>query len=446
MNLMMLLYILIIGSAVVGIGSCFIKNKTVRNKIFKTLLSIAGFFVLAFVAFLFMFILPYYIGINGYWLPFAVSGAIYLIFLLLMWKPFKTKVNHIVIFSITGVTLLISGIFSIPEIYRSQIPQASEEVRLSRYTPFGEYWYVDGVLTHHDSEVAGLNSESTLKLAGDLPRLDGATALYPLYSAFVGATYPEPEARIDNYEYFPHGDLRDTDAMSLVVCSRTAAAFENLVDGYADIIFLMGVSDEQRLLAEQKGLELVLTPIGREAFVFFVNSRNRVTNITENDIRGIYSGQITNWREIGGGNNEIRAYQRPDESGSQTMLKQIMGDTPLVPAPIDIINDTMMMMYERVASYKNYRNSLGYSFLYYIRDMIDENKVKFLSINGIEPTSENITNGTYPFANDFYAITVRNNGEYLNPERTENIDNLLEWMQSAQGQYLVEATGYVPIS
>ena len=442
---MLLLYILVIGSAVVGIGSCFIKNKTVRNRIFKILLSIAGFFVLAFIAFLFIFILPYYIGTHGFWLPFAIGGAIYLIFLLLMWKPFKAKVNRILIFSIAGVILLISGIFSIPEIYRSSIPQAREEVNLSRYTPFGDYWYVDGILTHHDSEVIKLDGESSLKLDGDLPRLDGATALYPLYSAFVRATYPVPEARIDNFEYFPHGDLRDTEVMSLVVCSRTAAAFENLVEGYADVVFLMGVSDEQRLLAEQKGLELVLTPIGREAFVFFVNSRNRVTDITENDIRGIYSGQITNWREIGGGNNEIRAYQRPDESGSQTKLKQIMGDTPLVPAPIDTITDTMMMMYERVAGYKNYRNSLGYSFLYYIRDMINENKVKFLSINGIAPTPENITNGTYPFADDFYAVTVRSNGEYMNPERTENIEKLLEWILSAQGQYLVEATGYVPV-
>ena len=448
MNLMLLLYILVIGSAVVGIGSCFLKNKTIRNRILKTLLSIGCFITLLFVVFFFFFVIPYYVGVHGYWLSFVICGAFYLILLLLIWKPFKVKIRRIIVFSITGITLLLFGVFAVPEMYKSSLPQAGEEINLSQYKPFGDYWYVDGILTHHESNVAKLNGESTLKLTNDLPRLDGATALYPLYSAFVRATYPEPEARIDNYEYFPYNDFRltDSDTVPLVVCSRTAAAFENLIDGYADVVFLMGVSDEQRLMAEEKGLDLILTPIGREAFVFFVNSRNKVSDISVDDIKGIYSGQITNWRGVGGGNNEIRAYQRPDESGSQTMLKQIMGDTRLVPAPLDTITDTMMGMYERVSSYRNYRNSLGYSFLYYIRDMIDENKVKFLSINGIEPTSENITNGTYPFANDFYAITVRSNGEYLNPERTENIDKLLEWIQSAQGQYLVEATGYVPIS
>lgn len=78
----------------------------------------------------------------------------------------------------------------------------------------------------------------------------------------------------------------------------------------------MGVSDEQRAMAGQKGLELLLTPVGREAFVFFVNSRNSITDLSTSDVRRIYSGEVTNWREVGGGNNEIRAYQRPDESGS----------------------------------------------------------------------------------------------------------------------------------
>jgi phosphate transport system substrate-binding protein len=78
--------------------------------------------------------------------------------------------------------------------------------------------------------------------------------------------------------------------------------------------------------------------------------------------------------------------------------------------------------------------------------MVGENKVKFLSIDGIAPTHENIASGSYPFADNFYAITVRADGEYLNSERTENIDSLLEWIASPQGQYLVEATGYVPIS
>jgi len=434
-------------SAIVGfpvIIACFI-----TNKIAKWILCVVSFFGFLFLAFLYSaFLLPDYIGVHGLWLPFALCGVVYAIFMLFVWKPFDIKMRRIVSFSIAGVAVLLVAVFIAPTVYRSSIPQAGEEINLRGYMPFGEYWYVDGVLTYHESLVTKLNEESTLKLGGELPRLDGATALYPLYSAFVRATYPAPEPNLEIPEYFPYGDLRQDNYGSnyRVVCSKTSGAFENLIDGYADIVFLMGVSDEQRAMAEARGLELILTPIGREAFVFFVNSRNPVSNLSTDDIRRIYSGEVTNWREVGGGNSAIRAYQRPDESGSQTMLKQIMGETPLVPAPMDEIFSTMMGMYERVADYKNYKNSLGYSFLFYIRDMIGENKVKFLSIDGIEPTYENIAGGAYPFANDFYAITVRRDGKYINQERTENVDKLLQWMTSTQGQYLVDATGYVQMN
>jgi phosphate transport system substrate-binding protein len=434
-----------------AILACFIKSKVGRGLLCAV--SFFGFLLFAFLTA--AFVLPGYIGIHSYWLPFVLCALIYMGFIFLVWKPFSVKTRRITVFSIAGVAVLLAIIFIAPAAYRQSIPRAGEEINLMAYSPFGNWWYVNGVLTYHESSVAKLNEESTLNLDGDLPRLDGATALYPLYSAFVRATYPAPEPNLDISEYQPYGDFRRDDIEPdhfLVICSRTAGAFENLIDGYADIIFLMGVSDEQRARAAERGLELVMTPIGHEAFVFFVNSRNQVTDLSTDDIRRIYSGEVTNWQEVGGTtsasgrNNAIRAYQRPDESGSQTMLKQIMGDTPLAPALLDEIFDTMMGMYERVANYRNYRNSLGYSFLYYIRDMIGENKVKFLSVDGIAPTHENIASGAYPFANNFYAITVKSGGDYLNPERTENIDKLLEWILSPQGQYLVEVTGYVPIN
>ena len=438
------LYVFGAVAAVFAIIACFVGNRAVKGLL--SALSFFGFLLSALLSA--AFLLPNYVGVNGLWLPFALCGAVFTVFMLFAWKPFGVKARRIAALSVAGAAILLTSVFIVPAVYRSSLPQAGEEINLLRYAPFGNYWYVNGVLTHHETLAVRLGEEPALKLNGELPRLDGATALYPLYSAFVRAVYPAPEPSLDIPEYFPYGDLRRDNIDPnpyLAVCSKTSGAFENLIDGYADIVFLMGVSDEQRAMAEQKGLELELTPIGREAFVFFVNSRNSAANLSSDDIRRIYSGGITNWREVGGRNSEIRAYQRPDESGSQTMLKQIMGDTPLVPAPLDDIFDTMMGMYERVADYRNYRNSLGYSFLYYIRDMIGENKVKFLSVDGIAPTPENIVSGAYPFADSFYAITARSGGEYLNPERTENIDKLIEWVVSPQGRYIVGATGYIPI-
>ena len=88
------------------------------------------------------------------------------------------------------------------------------------------------------------------------------------------------------------------------------------------------------------------------------------------------------------------------------MLLEIMGETPLMTAPEADYYDMMYEIYRAVAVYKNYKNSLGYSFFFYIKEMIAEDKIKFLSIDGVEPTTVNIANGTHPFANDFYAITI----------------------------------------
>ena len=437
-----------------AIIACIVKNKAVRGIL--SAISIFGFLVFSFL--LAVFILPSYIGAHGTWIPFVLCGAVFAAAMLIAWKPFGEKTRRIAALSVVGAAVIASAAFAVPGIYRNALTiRQSDEVNLSVYQPFGRYWYVDGVLTHHESQAAVLNEETALRIEGNLPRLDGATALYPLYAAFVQATYPAPEPALDIMEYSYYGDLwrrlieeeRGYDwenNIPFITCSRTSSAFENLIDGYADIIFLMGVSDEQRTAATERGLELELTPVGREAFVFFVHARNSISGLSASDIKRIYSGEVTSWGEVGGRNDGIRAYQRPESSGSQVMLRQIMGDVPIAPAPEEDVFDMMMGMVNVVANYRNYRNSLGYSFLYYARDMVAEHNVKFLSIDATPPTDANIASGAYPFANDFYAITVRRGGEYLNPERGGNIDSMLEWILSEQGQYLVEATGYVPMN
>jgi phosphate transport system substrate-binding protein len=231
-----------------------------------------------------------------------------------------------------------------------------------------------------------------------------------------------------------------------VACSRTEEAFENLIDGYSDLVFLMGVSEEQKVRAEAAGVELQLTPIGREAFVFFVHRRNPVSDLSVQDVKRIYSGEVTNWQQVGGKDDPIRAYQRPENSGSQTALLQLMGDLPLMAAPEKDIYSTMEGMYHAVADYKNYKNSLGYSFRFYVNEMINENQVKLLALEGINPTVEHIAAGTYPAADDFYAVTaVLGEDSAAGDPRAENTAKLLEWIRSPQGQSLVQATGYVPL-
>jgi phosphate transport system substrate-binding protein len=354
--------------------------------------------------------------------------AVYLACLLLVWKPYTKKVRRTAMICLVGAVAVycggVAGFMAYDEsITFSFLDSYSRDISLEEYEPFRE-----------DTLAKSLDEPSLLHLRDNLPRLEGATARYPVYAAFARAVYPEGE-----YSVYNKGD-------SIITCSSTTQAFNLLIDGETDVVFLMGVSKEQEEMALERGLELKLTPIGREAFVFFVNRRNSVSNLTVEDVRSIYSGQTTNWREVGGKNNLIRPYQRNENSGSQTMLLEVMGDTPLMTPPQTDVYNMMMGMYKAVAVYKNYKNSLGYSFMYYLNDMIAEDKIKLLSINGVPPTTANIAGGEYPLASEFYAITViREPESELDAERINNTDIFIEWIQSPQGQSLIEKTGYTPL-
>lgn len=124
------------------------------------------------------------------------------------------------------------------------------------------------------------------------------------------AVYPQGE--------YPLYDNNTSEGYGSVTCSGTVNAYERLITGRTDMIFAAAPSQEQLEMARRAAKELHLTPIGREAFVFFVNSRNPVEGLTVEQIQGIYTGQITNWNQVGGKNQPIRPFQRLKSSGSQS--------------------------------------------------------------------------------------------------------------------------------
>ena len=90
-------------------------------------------------------------------------------------------------------------------------------------------------------------------------------------------------------------------------------------------------------MAKEKGVELQVVPVVKEAFVFLVNKQNPVDVLTVKQIRDIYQGIATNWNELGGTDKEIIAYQRPENSGSQTIMeKQVMENLKMAAAPTSL--------------------------------------------------------------------------------------------------------------
>jgi phosphate transport system substrate-binding protein len=431
--------------SVAGLLAGLIMKKKLVVRIFGTLIiaSVIYFITLFGMFVSFMSGLDDVFGTYYYLIPVISSILIFAIIVLNIWQLFKNKARAVISISLAGAIGLFSAGVVCYTIYDWSLPITTSEgeMPLHSYEPFAV-----------NTRTVDLDGESTLKLTGELPILDGATALYPLYSSFARATYPARDYKVYDNEYLHYIDKSQVENIqdiykaapgSPVICQSTDKAFTSLINGGTDIAFLMGISEEQQEKANALGVELTLTPIGREAFVFFVNKRNKIDDVSSDDIRRIYTGEVTNWEEVGGGNAPIKAYQRPEGSGSQTRLVEIM-DGKQVLAPETEIYSSMMGMYEVVAGYKNYKNSLGYSFLYYIRDMAGQNKVKFLAIDGVAPTIETIASGEYPFINAFYAVTVSNRSD-LDPEKAENIEKFLLWIQSNQGQSLVAKTGYVPL-
>lgn len=350
-----------------------------------------------------------------HYIPLALSAMIvvYVWIVMMIFHVFNTQQRKRLFGIIAGAVLLGAAVWPMMHIYKESISTVDAEVEVRYYEPF---------TIGQESKLAVLDEAATLELKDDLPRIDGATALYPLYAAFVQAVYPRKE-------YNPFD--------SEVMVNTTPIAYENLFSGEVDIIFAAGPSDAQMKVAEKLGLELNLTPVGREAFVFFVNQNNPIDNLELKQIQDIYAGKITNWEEVGGKNEPIRAFQRPANSGSQTGLERLMGDIPIMDAPKENVPEGMGGIISEVSKYRNYKNAIGYTFRYYSTEMVGNDEIKLLAIDGVEPTKETIRSDDYPIASEFYVITAGTD----NP----NVEKFIKWMVSPQGQELVEKVGYVPV-
>ena len=331
------------------------------------------------------------------------------LFLFPLWNRNKRKLLFLIIAIYIGISILAYSV-NIYFIKKDQGLKIKTDININvdEYMPFDE-----------KSKIAILDNSASLKLSTNLPTLDGAAAVFPLYSSFINAVYPNTV----------------TYGKNPFVYNNTKKGYAELAEKKTDIFFGAFPSQEQISYAKMQNTEFEYTEIGKEGFIFFVNKDNPITSLTSEQIKGIYSGKITNWKEVGGKDEKIIAFQRNQGSGSQSMLIRFMGNTPIMSAPTEEVNDFMSGIINQVADYKNYSNSIGFSFRYYFETLIANPNVKMISVDGIEPTLQNITNETYPIVTSLYAVTYKDN-------KNENVEKLINWILSDEGQELVEKTGY----
>lgn len=310
----------------------------------------------------------------------------------------------------------------------------------------------------YDSEkLYKLDHEASLIIENeeDMPVLDGAEACYPVYSALALAAYKNIGAIEADYkkqaeEKQESRDFEDDDysLMEVYFCNGKYVSFTNTVQGYdrlirGDVDILIGArpSQAQKNDASLSNEQIVTMPIGREAFVFFTQVSNPVDSLTSDQIRSIYHGDITSWKDVGGKNQKIVAFQRPENSGSQVAMKWFMGDIPMAdPKTVDIVNiGPMGGIVTEVAQYNDEKGALGYTFKYFLTGLNQEENVKILAVDGIYPTAENIKNGTYPATVSLVAATLASNDKPY-------VKKMLEFMLSDDGQEIIEQTGYAGLT
>lgn len=378
-----------------------------------------GFLLVTLLIYVSFMAPPYIQRASWVLLPSLLAGAVLAILLPRRWRK--------------GVALCLAavtigcGAYCAFGLWRSSVPTVDDrDLLLWQYEPFSE-----------GTKAVNLEEQSTLRFhREDLLRLDGATALYPVYAGFVQAVYPQGE--------YPLYD-NTSEGYGSVTCSGTVNAYERLITGRTDLIFAAAPSQEQLEMARRAAKELHLTPIGREAFVFFVNSRNPVEGLTVEQIQGIYTGQITNWNQVGGKNQPIRPFQRLENSGSQSALLRLMDGLPLIEPEKEDRVGGMGGIIQQVASYRNYKNSIGFSFRFYASEMAANDQIRLLALDGVSPTKESIRDGSYPISDSFFAITAAPIGAPDPRESNPNLNAFLDWILSEQGQQIVEDSGYVSI-
>lgn len=266
----------------------------------------------------------------------------------------------------------------------------------------------------------------------NFPKMDGSTASVPMGQAITSFLLNE-----------------DFDSVAdLCKFNRTTQSFRNLMNGDSDILVVgepnAAVYDEMK----EAGFECEIEDIATDALIFVVNENNPVESLTTKQIRDIYSGKITNWKEVGGEDREIIPFQRNEGAGSQALIKKlIMGSTEMTEAPKEYVASEMGELMEAVKYYDNSSNAIGYSVYYYANDMKMATGLKIIKVDGVEPNDDTIRSREYPHLNSYYCVIPKN------PDRSTSIASakadgakaIKNWLVTEDGQKLIASMGYVSV-
>lgn len=257
-------------------------------------------------------------------------------------------------------------------------------------------------------------------LRNNLPQIDGITSTIPLEAGISVKLFGKSQEAVE----------------AGIIHTDSERAFSNLLAGRCDVILTNVFTDKQEREAAAKNIALRKETVAYEGIVVAVNVANPVETLTQEQLIGIYSGKIKNWKEVGGNDEEIVAFQNKENDTAQIFMREFMGEEKLIDAQKEFLTTEAGEIVEKTATYDNSENAIGYMVYKYPANVYSE--MKFIKIDGIEPTINKMESKEYPLLANIYAIynTAK--------ESTKTMDELVEWLLTYEGQISVANSGYVP--
>ncbi len=174
------------------------------------------------------------------------------------------------------------------------------------------------------------------------------------------------------------------------------------------------------------------TAVAKDGVAIYVNEANPISQLTVEQLYGIYTGDVTNWKQVGGADAPIVLYSRENSSGTYVFFKEhvLKGDdfaaaAQTLPGTAAVVN-----------AVSREKKGIGYGGAAYAKG-VKEVKVVGKDGQGWLPSAENVKAGTYPLSRPLFM--------YTRGKASGEAKDFLEFCLSAEGQSIVTQVGYFPI-
>jgi phosphate transport system substrate-binding protein len=245
--------------------------------------------------------------------------------------------------------------------------------------------------------------------------VDGSTTVGPIAKAFA------------EYYMSKHPGVNIT-----VSESGSGNGAKSLINGTCDIATMSRfMKDEEFKAAVEKGVFPVATVVSVDGIAVIVHPSNPIQGLSVDQIRDIYTGKITNWKQLGGPNVAIVLISRDTNSGTYESFETLVLNKQKISDKAEYVGSNGAIR-ERVQSTPAAVGYVGLGFV--------DKSVKALKVNEIFPDNATVTSGTYPIARPLFMFT---NGY---PKMGSELYNFLNLFLTQKGQQIIQEIGFVPVT